>query len=92
MAGCPSKCNVAECSVKGFQQKTIFEETVWPCLYLASHWLQVLSGGQDGAVCVWEVQQQRLLARQSIAAAHVPICESVHPLRQHAILSPNHQC
>ena len=54
------------------------ESIVWRCLQLAGPWLQVLSGGQDGAVCVWEVQQQRLLARQSIAAARVPIRESAH--------------
>ena len=70
------------------------KSTLWRYLQLAGPWLQVLSGGQDGAVCVWEVQQQRLLARQSIAAAHVPIRESANQTHSMSAcwLDSNHQC
>ena len=39
-------------------------------------WLQVVSGGQQGGVCIWEVHQQKLLARQRIDTGPSPISES----------------
>ena len=71
--------------MEGCWRETNFKINRMVLFQVAGPMLQVLSGGQDGAVCVWEVQQQRLLARQSIAAAHVPICESAN--QTHGLLA-----